>query len=135
MKWFKEKSNPLQPPGTIICTDPMRTEQEGSDSSIDIKKKNLVTQEVSDLRDMREGNAKKKGKQLMSGVSGCAHGVVDTIQIVKAYPSVLFISLFVFIVLCGGGLALVYYFANDQEEEETAEALDLAIETGRWFCT
>mmetsp|Transcript_3577 Transcript_3577/g.5998 ORF Transcript_3577/g.5998 Transcript_3577/m.5998 type:complete len:726 (-) Transcript_3577:367-2544(-) len=54
-------------------------------------------------------------------------------RVMRAHPSIVLISLLLFIVLCGSGVALVLVFSQKEEDAVRGEALQLAIETGQFF--
>jgi hypothetical protein len=57
------------------------------------------------------------------------------LEVLRAHPYIFVVSLIAFSVLCACGLLVVYYFAKQEENVLRDEALDLAIETGDFFCT
>ncbi len=95
-------------------------------------KNTLVKGELGDLEAIRQDDAKQKSFHHR------AHLYWDefhfNIKIVRQNPRILIKSLIVFVILCGGGLGLVFFVAKDQDNEDKNLALDLATESGRWFC-
>jgi hypothetical protein len=100
------------------------------------KKNNLVSGELKDLEVLRGSGSKNEGKGL-SMAERCGkwgEEVRFTLEVVNSHPHILIIPFLIFAALCGAGLALIFLLAKDQEEDIKDEALDLAIETGNWFC-
>lgn len=94
------------------------------------RKSSLVTGELADLEAMRTDG---KSSKIRAASTNCWDDLQYSLRIVRQNPRILFISFIVFAILCGGGLGLVFFLANDQDNDEKDSALDLAIETGRWF--
>ena len=51
----------------------------------------------------------------------------------KSHWTILLVTWLVFSILAGAGLGLAYSYRNAQQEQSRSDALDLAIETGRFF--
>ena len=94
---------------------------------------NLVSLELADLESSRREDEQK--------ASCCTtwEASLETLQeyfrIAKRHPHIWVFTLLSIVILCGISLPLIVYIANNQNEKEEALASDLAIETGRWFCT
>jgi len=54
-------------------------------------------------------------------------------DVIKDHPSILLITIVIFVVLCAAGLSLVFLLPQTGEERAQQEAFLLAIETGQWF--
>jgi hypothetical protein len=103
------------------------------DSDGKARKRSLISGELADLEAMRrESNTNKSGIRFAS--ANCCDDWLYGIKIARQKPHIVIISLLVFAILCGGGLGLVFSFANTQDADEKDAALNLAVETGRWFC-
>ena len=96
------------------------------------RKSSLVQGELADLEALRKETSNRGALHLRSHV--CWDDFQYSLKLVRKYPRILIISFIVFAFLCGGGLGLVFYLANDEDEQDKDLALDLAEETGRWFC-
>jgi hypothetical protein len=100
------------------------------------RKSSLVQGELADLEALRQeqststNNVHKISKQATSWWEDLDYNL----KVLRQNPRILILSFLVFAILCGGGLGLVFFLAGDQDEDEKDAALDLAIETGRWFC-
>ncbi len=95
------------------------------------RKTSLVQGELADLEALRKGSASWGAFQ--DRVNLCWDDVQYSLKITRQNPRILVLSLIVFVILCGGGLGLVFSLAKDQDEEDKDLALSLATETGRWF--
>jgi hypothetical protein len=93
------------------------------------RRSSLVTGELADLDAMRDN----KKSSIRSASTNCWDDFQYSLKILKNSPRIFIISFIVFAILCGGGLGLVFFLADDQDDDEKAVALDLAVETGRWF--
>lgn len=93
------------------------------------RKSSLVQGELADLEAKR---GSKKGNN-NRGTNSCWDEMNYSLKIVRQNPHILLLSLLVFAILCGGGLALVFFLAKGQDDDDKGTALDLAVETGRWF--
>jgi hypothetical protein len=96
------------------------------------RKSSLVTGELADLQAMRDGRNSKRSS-IRSASTNCWDDLQYSLKIVRQNPRILIIGFIVFAVLCGCGLGLIFFLANDQDDDEKGAALDLAVETGRWF--
>jgi hypothetical protein len=92
------------------------------------RKSSLVQGELADLEAKR---GSKKGNN--RGRNSCWDEMHYSLKIVRLNPHILLLSLLAFAILCGGGLALVFFLAKGQDDDDKGTALDLAVETGRWF--
>jgi hypothetical protein len=103
------------------------------DDSSGKSRKSLVSGELADLEAMRrDGSINKSTIRFAS--ANCWDNWLYNLKIARQKPRIIAISFLVFAILCGGGLGLVFSFANSQDGDDKASALDLAVETGRWFC-
>lgn len=123
---------------TMSCTQPMSTRasvegNEGHRLGDTGRKSSLVQGELANLQAMRKKGSKPSAIHHRSHV--CWDDFQYSLKLVRQNPRILIISFIVFAVLCGGGLCLVFYLAKDEDEQDQDMALDLAVETGRWFCT
>ncbi len=99
----------------------------------DITPKNtLVRGELADLEAIREENTKQHAFQRRANL--CWDDLRFNLKIVRQNPRILIKSLIVFVILCGGGLGLVFFVAKVQDKDDNNLALDLATESGNWFC-
>ena len=96
------------------------------------RKSSLVAGELADLEAMRNAGSTKKST-IRLATSKCWDDCLYSLKIVRQKPRIIFISFLVFAILCGGGLGLVFFLAEDENQDEMGSALDLAVETGRWF--
>lgn len=92
----------------------------------------LVSDEIKNLEAIRA--VEKKDGGVRKKLSQFAVEIRYNTKVVRGKPTILVISFLVFAVLCSVGLGLVFYLANEQDGDVKANALDLADETGRWFC-
>lgn len=116
-------------------TTPLKTvTQEGPmdrKSDETTRKSTLVQGELAHLEAIRnEGTSRKAFHR----ANLCWEDFQYSLKIVRQNPRILVFSFIVFAILCGGGLGLVFFLAKDQDEDDKSDALDLATETGRWFC-
>ncbi len=116
------------PSKTAAHKEPSRSKCVLDDSST--RKSSLVQGELADLEAIRSGG--KEGA-FHHRANLCCDDLRYTFKILRQNPLVLILSFLVFATLCGCGLGLVFYLAQDQNEEDKNLALDLATEKGRWF--
>ncbi|CAB9511086.1 Receptor-type guanylate cyclase gcy [Seminavis robusta] len=91
----------------------------------------MLTDELADLEQAKERNKEEaKMKQHLNRVGS---GIKYQFQLAKRQPHIAFISLLVFAVLCGAGLAMIFMVEDDRHEEAKSIAMDLSTETGQWF--
>lgn len=102
----------------------------GSDGG-ETKKACLVTGEIKDLEAIRAAEMKSGFREMLSRL---ADDIKYNAKVVKGHPSIIIVSFLVFAILCSVGLGLVFFLSNEQDNDAQADALDLAVETGRWFC-
>ena len=102
----------------------------GSDGG-ENKKACLVSGEIKDLQRIR-ATAKKNG--FRDSLSQLIDDIRYSVKVLKGNPSILVASFLVFATLCGAGLGLVFFLAKQQNVAAQQAALDLAVQTGRWFC-
>jgi len=100
------------------------------------RKSSLVQGELADLEVMRQegdggGSRRKSVREVTNSFWDDVH---YTVKVVGQNPRMLFVSFVVFAILCAGGLGLVFYLAQQQDNKVKSTALGLAVETGRWFC-
>ncbi len=96
------------------------------------RKSSLVQGELADLEARRREG--KSQRAFHHHANLCCDDLRYTFKILRQNPRILIRSFLVFAFLCGCGLGLVFFLAKDQNEEDKNLALDLAAETGRWFC-
>lgn len=127
---MKELTNGSRHGSETAGTDRSNTESV-LDASLS-RKSTLVRGELADLEALREESSRKK---IIRDVTAnfCDH-IAYLVQVVKRYPRVAVYTFLVLAILCGCGLSVVFVIANNQNEANQVEALDLATETGRWFC-
>jgi hypothetical protein len=104
------------------------------DDSSGKSRKSLVSGELADLEAMRRDGSINNKSTIRLTSANCCDDWLYSLKIARQKPRIIGISFLVFAILCGGGLGLVFSFANTQDADEKASALNLAIETGRWFC-
>lgn len=97
------------------------------------RKSSLVQGELKDLEAMRKEGGGSRRASVRTNNNNCCDDFQYSLKIVGQNPRILILSLFVFAVLCGGGLGLVFFLANDEDQNAQDDASDLAVETGRWF--
>ncbi len=95
-------------------------------------KNTLVKGELADLEAIRQHDTKMKSFHRRAHLF--CHDLQFNVKIVRQNPRILIKSLIIFVILCGCGLGLVFFVAKDQDKEDKNLALDLATESGRWFC-
>lgn len=128
----------MAPPNSAVTPPRKPTNSEIStdlDLSSSVRKASLVRGELKDLEAMRkeEGSGGRRAS-LQKATTQYWEDFSYNLKILRQYPHILAVSFFIFAILCGGALALVFFLANDQNDEDKSEALNLAVETGRWFC-
>lgn len=96
------------------------------------RKSSLVQGELADLEAIRKDELNRSALHHRANL--CWDDFQYALKLVRQNPRILIISFIVFSILCGGGLGLVFYLANDEDQQDQNMALDLAVETGRWFC-
>ena len=98
------------------------------------KKSSLVQGELADL-EAKRGSKRGKNNRRGSGhrTNSCWDEMNYSLKIVRQNPHILLLSFCVFAILCGGGLALVFFLSKSQDDDDKGAALDLAVDTGRWF--
>jgi hypothetical protein len=104
------------------------------DSDGKARKRSLISGELADLEAMRRGDGNTNKSGIRFANANCWEDWLYSIKIARQKPHIVIISFLVFAFLCGCGLGLVFFFASTQDADEKDEALDLAVETGRWFC-
>jgi hypothetical protein len=97
-------------------------------------RKSLVSGELADLEATRNDGSINNKSTIRFASDNCWDNWLYNLKIARQKPRIVIISFLVFVILCGGGLGLVFSFANSQDGDEKASALNLAVETGRWFC-
>ena len=97
------------------------------------RKSSLVQGELADLEAIRKEKS-NRGGALHHRANLCWDDFHYSLKLLRQNPRILIISFIVFAILCGGSLGLVFYLANNEDEQDKGMALDLAVETGRWFC-
>lgn len=96
------------------------------------RKESLVLGELADLRALREESGRKN--QFREATSNVLEHFKYHIHIVKKKPQIAIYSLLIFGALCACGLSIVFIIAKKDNEANQLQALDLASETGQWFC-
>lgn len=97
------------------------------------RKESLVLGELAHLRALREESGRNKS-QFREATSNIADNIRYHAQILKKNPRIAVYSILVFAVLCACGLSIVFFVAKNVDEANELHALDLATETGKWFC-
>jgi hypothetical protein len=116
-----------------IPEDPKTLTLDDSDGKA--RKRSLISGELADLEAIRnDGSSINNKSTIRFARDNCWDNWLYNLKIARQKPRIVIISFLVFVILCGGGLGLVFFFANTQDGDEKASALNLAVETGRWFC-
>lgn len=97
------------------------------------RKNSLVQGELVNLDVMRKQGQDRRALHHRAHV--CWDDFQYSLEIMRRNPRILTLSFIIFALLCGGGLGLVFFLAKDENDQDEALALNLAVETGRWFCT
>ena len=93
---------------------------------------NLNTMLSNELRDLDAHRDEGNGSKSLLEVWW--RNVRLTYQILKVHPSIAMRTFLAFGILCCGGLAILIQLDASNREELEETALELAVETGRWFC-
>ena len=97
----------------------------------------MLSDELADLDAQRENGGERNSKTTRMSSSPCSkikRNVFYTTLAIKERPWILVRAILVFLIVCAAGITIIFLKDKTNKEELEEEALDLAIETGRWFC-
>jgi hypothetical protein len=92
------------------------------------KRTTLLTDELGELEQKSDKAAEFKEKKSF------LDRLKYHLEVLQAHPYLFVVSILVFSALCACGLLIIFYFAKQEKNKLIDEALDLAIETGDFFC-
>jgi hypothetical protein len=87
----------------------------------------LLTDELGELE-----NSDRAAK--LTDKKSCFDRLKYHLEVLQTHPYIFVLSFLVFSALCACGLLIIFFFAKQEANELRDEALDLAIETGDFFC-
>lgn len=99
-----------------------------------IKRKKLASfhQRTNTSTDRRKTDGKKTQSQTLSS-SSSRLDERNQVQTMLGHTPVFFVSLFVFLMLVGTSVAIVFTISKEQENDKLKEATQLALDTGSYF--
>ena len=97
----------------------------------------MLSDELADLDAQRENGGERGDSRSKTRTSPCSNikrNVFYTTLAIKERPWILVRAILVFLIVCSVGMIIIFLKDKINKEALEEEALDLAIETGRWFC-
>lgn len=94
------------------------------------KQNTMLSGELADI----EAQRNDENKSIGCSCSNFSQKASNVCSILWTNPRITFVTFSVLAILCGGGLGVVYYVKSTKKAGVRAQALQLAHDTGRWFC-